>query len=146
MKPGQLSEHFNRSEWACKCGCGFDTVDAELIMVLEKLNSHFDKKYGSKIRIIITGGNRCIHHNEDIQKEYNTGYVPFSSKSMHMKARACDFKVDYFDTITGLWRSIHCDEVADYLELYYQYIYGIGRYRGRTHLDTRSKKARWDNR
>jgi uncharacterized protein YcbK (DUF882 family) len=28
---GDLSEHFSRSEFACRCGCGFDSISPELI-------------------------------------------------------------------------------------------------------------------
>ena len=35
------SKYFSRSEFACRCGCGFDTVDAELLQILEKLRKHF---------------------------------------------------------------------------------------------------------
>jgi hypothetical protein len=41
---------------------------------------------------------------------------------------------------------VHDDKVADYLEEKYPDKYGIGRYIGRTHLDIRKTKARWDNR
>ena len=30
----QLSQYFKRSEFACKCGCGFNVVDTELLDVL----------------------------------------------------------------------------------------------------------------
>ncbi|MCP3944965.1 MAG: serine/threonine protein kinase [Desulfobacteraceae bacterium] len=146
MKPGQLSEHFQRSEWACECGCGFDTVDAELTRVLENVHGHFGNKYKAKIRIIITGRNRCVEHNEKVQKKDNPDYIPFSSDSMHIKARACDFKVEYLHAEYQRWWPIHSDEVADYLEFSFPNNYGIGRYRGWTHLDSRSPKARWDKR
>jgi len=32
---GDISEHFSRSEFRCKCGCGQDTVDVELIELCE---------------------------------------------------------------------------------------------------------------
>jgi len=39
------------------------------------------------------------------------------------------------------------DEVADFLELEYPGVYGIGRYDTRTHADARPDgPARWDNR
>lgn len=146
MKPGQLSEHFFRDEWACECGCGFDTVDAELVRVLERTHSYFSEHLRTKIRIIITSGNRCKAHNEIAQKQYNHRYVPFSSQSVHMVAKACDFKVEYQSYTDGAWCPIHADKVADYIERTYPDCYGIGRYNGRCHLDTRTGKARWDKR
>ncbi|MGD0263553.1 MAG: D-Ala-D-Ala carboxypeptidase family metallohydrolase [Candidatus Methylomirabilota bacterium] len=50
---GDLSEHFSKSEFACKCGCGADAVDPELITRLEQLRAAL----GSPI--VILSGCRC---------------------------------------------------------------------------------------
>lgn len=113
---------FKREEFACKCGCGFDVVDVELLDALEDVRYHFDAP------VKITGPNRCAAHNATIP-----GAEP---KSQHTLGKAVDFKVI----------GVHEDEVADYLEEQYPNTYGIGRYRGRTHLDVRETKARWDKR
>ena len=39
----QLSAHFNREEFECTCHCGMDTVDAELIDVLEDIRFKLSK-------------------------------------------------------------------------------------------------------
>lgn len=118
---GDISKHFNRSEFECQCGCGYDTVDVELLMVLEDIRIHFGQP------IIITSGCRCVGHNVGISG---------SPKSQHCLGRAVDFKV----------KSIHEDDVVEYLHKKYPRQYGIGRYIGRTHIDSRSTCARWDNR
>ncbi len=123
-------KYFQRSEFACKCGCGFDIVDYELAEAMDDVREHFNAP------VIIISGNRCESHNEKVQKRHNVSYVPFTSKSKHKDAIACDFKVV----------GVHEDDVADYLEKKYPNKYGIGRYRGRTHLDVRPNKARWDKR
>ena len=122
MRPGQLSNNFWRYEFACRCGCGFDTVDAELIRVLEDLRA----KLGGR-RVHINSGCRCPGHNRD---------EGGADDSMHLQGKAADFWVD----------DVHPDIVADYLEDLYPDCYGIGRYVGRTHLDVRKGKVRWDNR
>lgn len=124
------SPFFGREEFACLCGCGFDVVDSELIDILEELRYEFGQP------VIITGGNRCIAHNENVQKDANPKYKPYSSKSQHIFGKAVDFKI----------KNIHEDKVADYLETTNTHRYGIGRYKGRTHLDVRETKARWDKR
>jgi uncharacterized protein YcbK (DUF882 family) len=124
------SPFFERDEFACECGCGFDVADSELLDVLEGLRHEFGKP------VIITGGNRCISHNEKVQKEANENYKPFSSKSQHIFGKAVDFKIE----------DVHEDKVARYLENEYPNTYGIGRYNGRTHIDVRKNKARWDKR
>jgi uncharacterized protein YcbK (DUF882 family) len=113
---------FGRHEFACKCGCGFDVVDVELLAVLEYVRDHFERR-----PVIITSGCRCEMHNKT---------VGGSPRSQHLLGKAADFKVV----------GVHPDAVADWLEQEFPGKYGIGRYDGRTHVDVRGWKARWDRR
>ena len=115
---GDISKHFNRSEFACKDNCGFDTVDVELITVLEDLREHFD----SPVRI--NSGARCKKHNDSIKG---------AKKSQHLVCRAADVVVDSISPI-AVW---------EYLNFKYMARYGVGRYKSFTHIDTRNNSARW---
>jgi uncharacterized protein YcbK (DUF882 family) len=115
---GDLSKHFNRSEFACKCGCGKNTVDAELVEVLEHLRSVVAEP------ITITSGNRCPTHNKK---------VGGSPASRHQFSIAADFKVKG-------WKP---EEVYALLDEWYDDKYGLGLYSGWVHLDVRPEKARW---
>lgn len=116
---GDLSPHFSRWEFKCKCGqCGRDTVDTELLVVLEGLRQHFNQK------VAINSGTRCEGHNET---------VGGSDNSQHLWGKAADIVVE--NTCES--------EVAAYLDYTYPDKYGIGRYPGRTHIDVRDFKARW---
>lgn len=124
----KVSNHFIRSEFACKCGCGFDSADKLLVEVLEGLRSHFVNKYPKrKIAIIITSGNRCKKHNKQ---------EGGSEKSYHVRGLAVDFRI----------KNVHEDEVVQFLEIAYPSKFGIGQYTNRTHLDVRNSLARWDKR
>lgn len=117
---GDLSEHFSRSEFACKDGCGKDTVDAELLSVLEDVRNHFGRA------VYINSGNRCEEHNRAV------GGVP---DSQHTKSRAADIRV----------AGTMPDDVALYLLKKYENEYGIGMYDTFVHIDTRTgSKSRWD--
>lgn len=119
---GDLSKHFSRREFACKCGCGFDAADIELVDVLEDL-----RRWGGPVTI--TGPNRC--------EAWNAQTPGASPDSTHVKALGADVKC----------RFKSADEVADYLEQKYPDKYGIGRYKGRTHIDVKPGPARrWDYR
>lgn len=141
---GNISEHFNRSEHECECGCGFNAVDKELNEVLEDLHEDFSALYRNqyKISIEITGPNRCYGRNEIVQKIANPDYISGSSKSTHTLGIAVDFK------IWLIWhkKQVDPDLVSAYLEKKYPNKYGIGKYNNRTHLDVREKKGRWDKR
>jgi uncharacterized protein YcbK (DUF882 family) len=114
-----ISKHFSRSEFACQCGCGFDTVDHELINVLEDVR----ELYGP---VNINSGSRCVKHNKA---------VGGSDKSQHLYGKAADIVTTESAIIV----------VANYLEKTYPDKYGIGRYTNpsRIHIDVRPDKARW---
>jgi len=134
----QLSKHFYRDEFECKCGCQFDTVDAELI------NGPLSFLRTDNVRVTILSGCRCLEHNEAIQFGANPDYVPYSSKSIHMTGKAADIRVERRGG--RVWTLVPPDEVATALELRYPDKYGIGRYKTFTHIDVRSERARWDYR
>lgn len=127
---GDISQNFSRSEFVCKCGCGLDSADIELVSVLEWLRSRLAKVTGRKVRVSISSGNRCETHNE------NEGGV---DGSKHIYCIAADFKCFYIDT------GVQVDPVlvANELENEHPHSYGIGRYYNRTHLDVRADCARW---
>ena len=134
-----LSKHFNRDEFSCRCGCQFDTVDAELI------NEPLSFLRTDNVRVKIRSGCRCLEHNETVQREANPDYVPYSSKSIHMTGKAADIRVERREG--RVWVIVPPDEVATALERRYPDKYGIGRYKTFTHIDVRSGgPARWDRR
>lgn len=114
---GDLSKNFSRHEFACQCGCGFDTVDAELINVLQDLRDHFGP-------VEISGPNRCPVHNREIGG---------AQGSLHQTGKAADIKIDGTDPQT----------VFSYLDHNNPQHYGIGLYCNRVHIDVRPHRARW---
>lgn len=73
-------KHFNKSEFACKCGCGFDNINLDLVKVLEQIRSHFGDK-----PLHITSGCRCASHNKSV------GGV---QGSRHVLGKAADIYID----------------------------------------------------
>lgn len=158
---GDLTANFSRSEFKCKCGnCKYDTVDHALVDGLQDVVDHFTKQEDSevvdRISATINSGNRCPAHDRAIKikiaRDKGVPFVDKPSKSQHLYSRAADFKMEYVlkrrDANGHLMRKpINDDLIADYLENKYIGRYGIGRYNGRTHFDTRSDgPARWDKR
>jgi len=114
---GDISKHFNRKEFACKCGCGFDTVDVKTLELAEEVRQFTGKP------VIVHSGCRCATHNRMV------GGAP---NSQHKKARAADLGVD------------NPLEVYNYLCKKYPDMYGFGLYSTFVHVDTRTNgPARW---
>ena len=116
---GDISRNFNRKEFACKCGCGFQTVDLELIQLLEVIRDHF------KSPVTINSACRCELHNTAIGGSYG---------SKHKQGIAADIVVKGVDAF----------DVFDFMCDHQPNKYGFGRYKGFTHVDVRQKKARWE--
>lgn len=115
---GDISNHFNRSEFACKCGCDFDTVDVATLNVLEDIRRHFNAQ------ITVTSGCRCETYNKTVGGKKN---------SQHLRGRAADIQVEDHSPI----------EVKEYAEYIMPDWGGIGLYKTFVHIDTRTGKGRW---
>ena len=128
-----LSEHFSRKEFACKCGCGFDKPVPELVEKLEKfreLCGGYPMKIGS--------GCRCEQHNKAVggaQKKYDKNGKLISQGSQHMYGTAADVYLVPGKTT---------DQMAKIAEQVG--FRGIGKYRWGVHVDVRKTPARWDYR
>ena len=112
----KIAPHFNRSEFACKCGCGFDTVDVLLVEALEAIRDYFGTA------ITPTSGCRCPTHNKAVNGAPN---------SQHLRGRAADIQV----------RDVALSKIADFAE---DLGLSVGRYNTFIHIDSRSgTPARW---
>lgn len=114
----KLSANFYRDEFACQCGCGYDTVDAELLTVLQDVRDHFGKA------VTINSAARCAAHNKAV------GGAP---TSQHLYAKAADFTVE----------RISPSHVQAYLQGKYPNRYGVGKGQTFTHIDVRPTRAEW---
>lgn len=116
---GDLSENFSRSEFACKCGCGFDDVDPALVRALEELRA----LAGGPLHIL--SGCRCPKHNKK---------VGGATHSQHVLGRAADVQSH---ELTPAQLAKLAEEVPRFKTG------GIGRYHTFTHVDVRAGRARW---
>ena len=114
---GDLSEHFSRHEFACKCGCGRDTIDAETLKLCEIVREFVGYP------VTVASGYRCEIHNRR---------VGGGTRSQHLYGRAADLVV----TDPASVYEMLCKRFPDE--------FGFGRYGTFVHVDTRSNgPARW---
>ncbi len=114
----KVSAHFTRAEFACKCGCGFDAVDIELLAVLERIREHY------KCPVHINSGCRCVKHNHAVGGK---------ADSDHIKGKAADIVVE----------GVQPDEVFVIIDSWYPDCLGLGKYVTFTHIGIRGAKSRW---
>ena len=115
---GDLSLNFSRSEFACKCGCGFDEIDPETVNVLQAVRDFFDRP------IKVNSGCRCKAHNESVGSTDTSRHVAGDASDIVVQGVDSDLVVEYLDELNG-------DEL------------GIGTYETFVHVDTRGTRARW---
>ena len=65
----QLSQHFNKREFDCQCGCGTGTIHAMLVQKLELVR----QEYGKPMRI--NSGIRCLNHNRNIGSKDTSSHI-----------------------------------------------------------------------
>lgn len=116
----KVSENFKVSEFACKDGSDKILIDTELVALLQKIRNHFGKS------VSITSAYRNANYNKQIGG---------ASSSQHILGTAADITVSGVSPL----------EVAQYAEYCLGNKGGIGLYSNFTHVDVRSKKARWNS-
>ena len=146
---GDITRNISRYEMECECGCGFNTCDKVLADSLQLIVDHFTVVYEAqgKVYLEITGPNRCLFHNEQVQASYFLSkgklYKPYSSKSTHIYGIAADFKL-YIKLHSGKRVLIPAVEVFAYMDNTWPDTFGMGIYYNRCHLDVRLEKSRWN--
>ena len=117
--PEILGQNFTRKEFACKCGCGFDTVDWALVEALQQVRDISSRP------VIINSACRCKNHNAD---------VGGSPDSQHLLGKAADIQISGHKphTVLAIVKTIPSFQNG-----------GIGEYQTFTHCDVRNGKSRW---
>jgi uncharacterized protein YcbK (DUF882 family) len=116
MTNEQMTQNFRRREFACRCGCGFDTINLGLVMMLQALRDRLVKP------IHVHCGCRCPAHNKRV------GGVP---ESQHVGGLAADISVDGVDPSALFDMCRQFD--------------GVGLYEWGVHVDVRGWRARWED-
>lgn len=73
--------NFQQKDFRCKCGCGYDNINLNLVAKLQKIRNHYGRP------LIPTSGCRCEKYNNSL---LNRGAI---KNSAHLSGNACDFYV-----------------------------------------------------
>ena len=84
----KLSQNFDSSEFACRCGCGFDRVSPALVAGLQRLRDIMDRP------VRVTSGCRCPDYNRSVRGKPG---------SQHLAGRAADVVIDAVPPVAVAW-------------------------------------------
>lgn len=118
---GDLSPHFSRAEFACRC-CGLDVVHPDLVASLETLRLNLRER-----PITVLSGYRCAEHNRAVGGK---------ADSQHVLGRAADIRVEGV-SLRDLWYAAVAVPLFN--------AGGVGLYVGGefVHVDVRLGRSRW---
>ena len=110
---GDLSAHFDSTEFACGCGCGYGLDPVDVSSHLVELLEDIRRDYGQALKI--NSGCRCKSHNDAV------GGIPTSA---HLRGTAADVSVrggeNRYDFLAAAFKN---------------HAYGIGQYKTFVHVD-----------
>ena len=115
LKAGQLTEHFSKKEFDCKCGCETGPINMVLVDKVEQAR----REYGRPMRI--NSGIRCLHHNRSIGS---------SDTSSHIKCLAADVSC------------VGMEERHKLLSIFLKYFQRVGVHKEFLHVDVDSDKPK----
>lgn len=72
---GDMTTHFSRREFTCKCGCNTNIVAAELVNKLEKVYEYLSETADGVTAIIVTSGCRCSKHSVNVGGSINDAHT-----------------------------------------------------------------------
>jgi len=105
---GQLTEHFYKKEFDCKCGCGTGQINKVLVDKLEMAR----RDYQQPMRI--NSGIRCLDHNRSIGSRDTSSHIKcvaadISCKGMEDRHKLVSILLKYFKRIGVHKEFIHVD-------------------------------------
>ncbi len=130
------TQNFKVSEFACKCGCGFDDIDQRVINMAQTIREALG------VPVKVNSGCRCEKHNAKVggvRKKYDKAGNLLSKGSNHMYGLAADLScslgaVKMFETV----KKLHAEGKLPDLD------YCI-RYKSFIHIDCGGKrKSLWE--
>lgn len=98
--------NYSITEGLCRCGCGFGPTERCLI-AHQAFHDALERKFGRKIRHLITGPARCKAHNEALIKSGEKA----AKDSRHVYGEALDGRW-YIEIGPGKWEQIDYEIIA----------------------------------
>lgn len=97
-------KHFKQSEFTCKCGCGLNNMDLNVVKIADEIREHFGQP------CIVNSGTRCTKHNKKVGGVAN---------SRHLSGKAIDI---YVKGVSGNTLLAYTKQLVSQGKLRYTYL------------------------
>lgn len=88
-------KHFKKTEFTCKCGCGFNNIDLKLVKVLEEIRNHFGQP------CTVTSGCRCATHNARVGGVQGSRHVVGKAADIYVKGVSASTLLAYTKSLVA---------------------------------------------
>lgn len=95
----RIAPNFQRKEFACKCGCGFDDINLDLVADLQTIRT------GLGNQMIITSGCRCSTHNARVGGVRNSHHLYGDAADCYVVGHTAQEILDY--------AAAHCPNITE---------------------------------
>ena len=93
-------EHFTKTEFACKDGCGFNNIDINLVKLLEQIREHFGGK-----PLIISSGCRCAKHNKKVGGVQGSRHVQGKASDIYIQGVSTQDLLNYCKQLVAVGKA-----------------------------------------
>lgn len=73
----KISEHFNKQQFECKCGCKLYNLSSKLLQMLQIA------RISSNVQYVINSGCRCIQHNKHVGGKSDSAHLTGMAADIH---------------------------------------------------------------
>lgn len=88
-------KHFKQSEFTCKCGCGLNNMNLQVVKIADEVREHF----GSPA--IVTSGSRCEKHNKEVGGVSNSRHLQGKAIDMYVQGVSGEDLLSYLQTLVN---------------------------------------------
>lgn len=95
-------KHFKKSEFTCKCGCGLNNIQLEVVKIADEVREHFGNP------AIVTSGTRCPKHNAEVGGVANSRHLAGKAIDMYVQNVSWNDLLEYLRELEQKGKIRYC--------------------------------------
>lgn len=100
-------KHFKQSEFTCKCGCGLNNIQLEVVKIADEVREHFGNP------AIVTSGTRCPKHNTEVGGVANSRHLEGKAIDMYIQNVGWNDLLEYLRELEQKGKIRYCYHIKN---------------------------------